>query len=147
MAAFIQHKASTSCRPPSPQRTESPQNKAENAGRREATTTFQEETKNAANSLHDRRKSAELDVVAGRKSAELYNGVALGSPSVSGSGQVDQDQEDRRSEDDRRSDIEMDSKEAKRHLFSDAETNTVSSSGRLFRWWIFHKRKLRTTCC
>ena len=41
--------------------------------------------------------------------------AALGSPSISGSGQT---------EDDERSD-----NEAKRHLFSDAETNTVSSSG------------------
>ena len=95
------------------------------------TTTFDEESKNCGKMRNVRRKSAEQNHAEnapnGRKSAELYNGVALGSPSVSGSGQVDQEDE-RRSEDDRRSDLE-----AKRHLFTDAETNTVSSSGKINR--------------
>ena len=54
--------------------------------------------------------------------------AALGSPSITGSGQVEEECSER-------------SDDAKRHLFSDAETNTVSSSGLskfLEQHWLFH---------
>ena len=107
LSAFIQHKAVNSCNSKSSNNTttSSTTDLAKKIHENEDYSSSSEHQK-SANSAEPRTESA----------PEPY--AALGSPSISGSGQTEEEEG-----------CGGGGGDARRHLFADAETNTVSSSG------------------
>ena len=113
LSAFIQHKALNSCNSKSSNNTTST-----------ISTTTTSSTTDLAKKIHENedysssehQKSANSAEPRTESAPEPY--AALGSPSISGSGQTEEEEG-----------CGGGGGDARRHLFADAETNTVSSSG------------------